>query len=218
MYRDQSTNRWLRLPKPSVYEILYISLFMKLTPQTSLSLKLTLSALSLCFLISCGESKTDTNALPAENPAPPVSADSVDFATLPSDSSTHLITGFPRNLETATLNGTDQHLIDSLMEALVAEYNSKLASEKSKPADSTALAPSPIDLKYYKKQYIVVLNAKGEKEVWANCFCKAIEKRIEFVDWKKTPVKVIDGGNCFFNVKLNLAQRKAYDLKVNSGG
>jgi hypothetical protein len=191
---------------------------MKLTLQNSLSLKPALSVLSLCFLISCGESKTETNALPAENPVPLVSADTVDYAVLPSDSSSHLITGFPRNLETATLNAADQRLMDSLMQVLVADYNNKLLSQKPKAADTTALAPSPIDLKDYKKQYIAVINAKGEKEVWANCFCKAIEKRIEFVDWKKIPVKVIDGGNCFFNVKLNLAQRKAYDLKVNSGG
>lgn len=172
----------------------------------------------LPLLSSCGESKTETGVLPADNTVPKVSADTIDFAILPSDSSTHLITGFPRNLETATLNGTDQHLVDSLMEALVADYNAKLPAQEPEPADTTASAPSPIHLKDYKKQYIAVTNAKGEKEVWANCFCKAIEKRIEFVDWKKIPVKVIDGGNCFFNVKLNLAKRKAYDLKVNSGG
>lgn len=189
---------------------------MKLTPNTLV--KLTLSAWSLCLLSSCGENKTETNTLPVEHPVPQVSTDTLDFATLPSDSSMHLITGFPRNLEAATLNGADQRLVDSLMEALVADYNNKLLSQKPKPADTTALAPSPMDLKQYKKQYIAVINTKGEKEVWANCFCKAIEKRIEFVDWKKTPVKVIDGGNCFFNVKLNLARRKAYDLQVNSGG
>lgn len=172
----------------------------------------------LSLLSSCGETKTETSILPADNTVPQVSADTIDFATLPSDSSTHLITGFPRNLETATLNGTDQHLVDSLMEALVADYNNTLLSQKPKPSDTTASAPSPIHLKDYKKQYIAVTNAKGEKEVWANCFCKAIEKRIEFVEWKKIPVKVIDGGNCFFNVKLNLSKRKAYDLKVNSGG
>lgn len=189
---------------------------MKLTPNTLV--KWMLSAWSLCLLSSCGESKPESNVLPLETPATQVSADTLDFATLPSDTSTHLITGFPRNLATATLNSAEQHLVDSLMEALVVDYNNTLPSLKPKPGDTTALAPSPIHLKDYKKQYIAVLNAKGEKEVWANCFCKAIEKRIEFVDWKKIPVKVIDGGNCFFNVKLNLAQRKTYDLKVNSGG
>lgn len=153
-----------------------------------------------------------------ETPATVATADTVDFAMLPSDSSAYLITGFEKNLKAVELNGADMRLVDSLMEALVADYNNKLLSQKAKPADTTTLAPSPIGLKDYKKQYIAVANARGEKEVWANCFCKAIEKRIEFVDWKKIPVKVIDGGNCFFNVKLNLAQRKAYDLKVNSGG
>lgn len=188
---------------------------MKLTPNTLA--KWMLSAWSLCLLSSCGESKPESNVLPIETPATQVSADTLDFAILPSDTSTHLITGFPRNLATATLNVTDQHLVDSLLSAQVMEYNTRLALREKKPGD-TIPAPDPIDLKTYKKQYIAVINAKGEKEVWANCFCKAIEKRIEFVDWKKTPVKVIDGGNCFFNVKLNLAQRKAYELKVNSGG
>lgn len=135
---------------------------------------------------------------------------------LPSDSTTHLLTGFPKDLKATELNDADRSLIDSLMKELASTYNSDLLKKKeSKSADSSI---SAIDLNAYKKQYIAMINAKGEKEVWANCFCKAIEKRIEFVDWKKIPVKVIDGGNCFFHVKLNLAQRKTYDLKVNSGG
>ncbi len=189
---------------------------MKLTPNTLITL--TLSTWSLSLLSSCGESKPNANVTPVENQASSVSADILDFATLPSDSTTHLLTGFPKDLKAAEINGADQQLIDSLMEAVVNDYNHKLVPEEKKPADTTAASPSPVNLKDYKKQYIAVINARGEKEVWANCFCKAIEKRIEFVDWKKIPVKVIDGGNCFFNVKLNLAQRKAYELTVNSGG
>ncbi len=173
--------------------------------------------MSVCILSSCGETeKTETTA--PETPAPASIVDTVDFAVLPSDSTTHLISGFPKDLKAAELNDSDKRLVDSLMEALVADYNNQLVPKEKKTGDTSARSISVIHLKDYKKQYIAVINSRHEKEVWANCFCKAIEKRIEFVEWKKVPVKVIDGGNCFFNVKLNLAQRKAYEFKVNSGG
>jgi hypothetical protein len=190
---------------------------MKLTPKNTLFAKLTLAALCVYMLSSCGETKTETNATPVDSLAPKAMVDTVDFAILPFDSTTHLITGFPKDLKAAELNDVDKQLIHSLMEDLVSVYNNDLIKNK-KAGKSTDSLTSAIDLNAYKKQYIAVMNARGEKEVWANCFCKAIEKRIEFVDWKKIPVKVIDGGNCFFHVKLNLSQRKTYDLSVNSLG
>jgi hypothetical protein len=190
---------------------------MKLIPKNTLPIKWTLSVLSLCLFSSCGDTKKTETPVP-ETVAPVAIADTVDFAVLPSDSTTHLISGFPKDLKATELTSTDLRLIDSLVGALVADYNSKPVFKKNTSADTSAGANPAMDLKEYKKQYLAVINARGEKEVWANYFCKAIEKRIEFVDWKKIPVKVIDGGNCFFNVKLNLARRKAYDFTVNSGG
>lgn len=185
--------------------------------KTFISPVLILSVSGLFLVSSCGETQTKTNAAPAGDSLPiKAIVDTADFAVLPSDSTTHLISGFPKDLKAAELTSTDLRLMDSLMKEIASTYNSDLLKKKeSKSVDSSI---SAIDLNAYKKQYIAIINAKGEKEVWANCFCKAIEQRIEFVDWKKIPVKVIDGGNCFFNVKLNLARRKAYDFTVNSGG
>jgi hypothetical protein len=45
------------------------------------------------------------------------------------------------------------------------------------------------------------LNSKGEKEVWINCFCRDGER-----DWRKNLVFVKDGGNCYFNLKVNLSR------------
>jgi hypothetical protein len=184
--------------------------------KTILSPVLILSASGLLLFNSCGESKPKTDIPSIDSLTPKTTVDTVDFAILPFDTSMTWITDFPKNLKATELNETDKHLIDSLMGTVVSAYNKGLL--KNKGIESADSSISVIDLKAYKKQYVAVTNAKGETEVWANFFCKAIEKRIEFLDWKKTPVKVIDGGNCFFHVKLNLSQRKTYDLSVNSVG
>lgn len=67
-----------------------------------------------------------------------------------------------------------------------------------------------IDLSDYYRQYVASINNKGEKEVWVNCFCHSL-----YEDWKKYLIIVEDGGNCFFNLKINLNTRKYYDLMVN---
>lgn len=65
-------------------------------------------------------------------------------------------------------------------------------------------------LSRYKRQYMAIINKEGEKEVWVNCFC-------EHWDWylSTRPVQVSDGGNCFFNLKINLSKNIYYNLMIN---
>lgn len=65
-------------------------------------------------------------------------------------------------------------------------------------------------LSRYKRQYMAILNKNGEKEVWVNCFC-------DHFDWnlKTRVVQVCDGGNCFFNLKINLNKNIYYNLMIN---
>ena len=65
-------------------------------------------------------------------------------------------------------------------------------------------------LNRYKRQYMPIINKYGEKEVWVNCFC-------EHWNWdlKTRPVEVRDGGNCFFNLKINLSKNIYYNLMIN---
>jgi hypothetical protein len=63
--------------------------------------------------------------------------------------------------------------------------------------------------KDYKVQLIAIINDKGEKQVWVNCFCGAMS------GWRKSIVYVMDGGNCFFNLRINLTKGEYYDLAVN---
>ena len=66
-----------------------------------------------------------------------------------------------------------------------------------------------IDLSRYRRQFIAVINPKGEKEVWVNCFCSSGP------NWRKVEVVVDDGGNCYFNVKINLTKASWYEMMVN---
>jgi len=67
-----------------------------------------------------------------------------------------------------------------------------------------------IDLNLYKRQYIAVKNKQGETEVWVNCFCKIAGEK-----WKTEIEYIDDGGNCYFNLKINLTKSSYYDFIVN---
>ncbi len=102
-----------------------------------------------------------------------------------------------RDLKKAELTKRDFNDIEIQLSKCVSEYNH---THKF----------SNINLRNYKRQYIAVTNAKGEKEVWVNCFCE-----IENDNWKKEIEVVFDGGDCYFDLKINLSTKKYYDLMVN---
>lgn len=66
------------------------------------------------------------------------------------------------------------------------------------------------DLSEYKAQFIGYTNDGGEKILYANYFCVD-----SFLDWKNNFVMALDGGNCFFNVKVNLQTKEVFDFIVN---
>jgi hypothetical protein len=84
------------------------------------------------------------------------------------------------------------------------EINNKYPEYKSKKKNFI------IDLKQYKRQYVATINSKGEKEIWVNCFCNTCNK-----NWKTNLLIVHDGGNCYFNLKINLAKKTYYELTIN---
>jgi hypothetical protein len=65
----------------------------------------------------------------------------------------------------------------------------------------------------YKMQFVPVVNSKGEKIVWVNCFCRFWD---DFCNtWRTQAVIVDDGGTCYFNFKINLSAKKWFDFVVN---
>ena len=111
---------------------------------------------------------------------------------------------FDNSFKPASLTQDDIVNIDSLLIACVNHYNNSLDKDHKERS---------IDLKKhnYRKQLIVVTNKKGEREVWVNCFCDTWGSD----KWKTEIIMVKDGGNCYFNFKINLANKKYYDLGVN---
>jgi hypothetical protein len=105
--------------------------------------------------------------------------------------------------------------IENLINKCISEYNLKQKIQFQKLNDEHPKYKLDknnffIDLINYKRQYIATLNINGEKEIWINCFCDKPPK-----NWRKKLVMVLDGGNCYFNLKINLTQNNYYELFVN---
>ena len=67
-----------------------------------------------------------------------------------------------------------------------------------------------ISIDMYKRQYIAIINSRGEKEVWINCFR---DPEIDY--WEYSVVTVYGGGNAFFNLMINLTTGDLHDFWVN---
>lgn len=111
---------------------------------------------------------------------------------------------FDSTYSAATLLPSELKTIDSFFVVVVENYNNSLDMEHKQWSIDTKN-------RNYRKQLIVVKNKNGEKEVWVNCFC-----RVDNDKWKTRMFGVEDGGNCYFNFKINLSTKKYYDLGVNS--
>jgi hypothetical protein len=68
-----------------------------------------------------------------------------------------------------------------------------------------------IELVDYGRQYIAVTSDNGDKFVFVNCFCEP--EKFSYRD--KELVDVMDGGNCYFQFKVNLGQSKIFDFMTN---
>jgi len=107
-------------------------------------------------------------------------------------------TALPKNSSHATMNNADFVTLDQVLSVCINKYN------QGHPGDV-------INLKRYYRQYIVFQDAKGEKEVWVNCFCTVPTSP----EWRKEIVYVNDGGSCYFNVRINLTKKTFNDFQVN---
>ena len=108
---------------------------------------------------------------------------------------------FDKNVKSATISPGEVGRVGDLIDKAVTNYN-KNASEYEEKITGAS--------KYFK-QLIVVVNSKGEKIVWVNCFCSPGEKSY----WKRDVVLVADGGSCYFNLKINLTTGIVYNFMVN---
>jgi hypothetical protein len=103
---------------------------------------------------------------------------------------------FGKNAKASTLSVSEIVDIENLIKKRINEYNKNASQFIAKPD------------KYYK-QFIAVINSKGEKEVWVNCCCSVM------ADWRKQIQVTYDGGSCYFSLKINLTKGTVYDFMVN---
>ena len=66
-------------------------------------------------------------------------------------------------------------------------------------------------------QLVPIINKKGQKEVWINALCTNPMSTFstDGGDWKKEIIQVMDGGACFFQLKMNLKTKKYYHFRIN---
>lgn len=102
---------------------------------------------------------------------------------------------FKGECKPATLSKQDLVRIEELIKTRVTIYN-KGYGKINKP------------IKFYK-QFVAVINKNGEKEVWVNCCCEVMTY------WKKKIQTTLDGGPCYFNLKINMDKNIVYDFTVN---
>ncbi|MCR8667686.1 hypothetical protein NO995_08330 [Aestuariibaculum sp. M13] len=116
-----------------------------------------------------------------------------------------------------TLTDEELEIIEVLVRDLLADHNKeqeKVFLEKQTKHPDIYNNPEEffIYLSQYRRQYIPSLNENEEKVVWVICFCKSSEVNNR---WKTQTILVKDGGNCYFNLKVNLSKKECFDFKVN---
>lgn len=103
---------------------------------------------------------------------------------------------FDRHVIRADLSRKEITTIEKLIAGEIIKYNKKGYRSVKQPE------------KYFK-QLIPVINSKGEKEVWVDCFCDVMP------DWKTYREHINDGGSCVLHFKINLTNSKVLKFFTN---
>lgn len=107
-------------------------------------------------------------------------------------------------------------IVKQIMAKAVKEYNIKAEKQyyldvKEYQNEKIEKSSYVIDLKRYKFQIVAGINKSKEKIVLIFCHCY----ESKFFDYTKQLVSTQDGGNCYFQLKINLTTKKYYDFFVN---
>ncbi len=158
---------------------------------------------SALTIVSCAQAKNN-NQIDTEKTVvlSVLPIDTSLIAIIPFDKSRDWL--FDKTYSPSTLTQNDIDKIEKLLTDCVNNFNKKLSTNNKQyfSIDFTK--------EKFKRQYLAVINKNGDKEVWINCLCQTRGN-----DWKTSIIMVDDGGNCYFNLKINLTKNKCYDLVVN---
>jgi hypothetical protein len=141
---------------------------------------------------------TNENALAQGTQSKVPAADYSSMVVLPFDTNYYWI--FEGKCKNAALSTVEIDMVDALVKDCIAQY-----MKDRKRDDQYAVAR-----KGYNLQLVAVTNEHGEKEVWVNAICKRSTD-----NWRSGIVMVMDGGNCYYHMKVNLSKKTYYDFGVN---
>ncbi len=157
-----------------------------------------------------------------------VKLDTINYSTLVFDKTDEWLTQyiFPVTFRQTKLNSDEITELYRLLSKAVDEYNEIIVPikyqkflKRNKSKDKINISAFKISVDKYKKQFIPILNEKDQKIVWVNCFIvQDFWKKNDIPDWHNKIVRVFDGGNNFFNIKINLTLKTFETLRVNDGG
>jgi hypothetical protein len=175
---------------------------------------------STLFLTTCltsyGQKITNEKTINTEKTeTQKLDIDTSAIAIIRLDSSTNNTFKLFKTVTETELTSEDFLKIETILKKCVEEYNPEQERQFKEindkhPEYKLDKKNFIIDLTRYKRQYMATINSKGEKEIWINCFCGQWDKHS-----RTSPVIVMDGGNCYFNLKINLTTEQYYELMVN---
>lgn len=172
-------------------------------------LKLLIPIFTIC-LTSYGQTKIENKNI--EQQSNTCTVDTSIIAILPFDTTRYWVF---KDSKPTNLTNDDLQKIEIILNKCIDDYNPNQERQfkeinNKHPEYKLDKENFVINLKRYKRQYQAVINSKEEKEVWINCFCRTYNS-----NWKNEQIIVKDGGNCYFNLKINLSTEEYYELMVN---
>lgn len=171
--------------------------------------------LILVFLILISSCKEKTKSEQNDNSSKPEALfklDKTDYAILKIEPKNNWIfkNGILSDLSQTELIEAEKILKKAVKENNeIQKQNLKIHNEKY-PENKWTETGYELDLNKFQRQYWPVINENGEKVVWINFFCSDNESIST-----DTIVMVLDGGNCYFNIKINLTNKTYSELSIN---
>jgi len=180
--------------------------------KTEMKIILVLTVVVTFF--SCGhkEKRATENKTLVETKIDTISIDTSSIGIIEFDTTYHWLF---KNANQTGLTASELKKIERILTDSLIKYNSEqqlqyIEISKKYPNEKFNLSNFIIELDKYKRQYVPVINEQGEKEVWVNCFCGKWGE-----NGRTEILEVEDGGNCYFNLKINLTSETIYDFMIN---
>ena len=168
----------------------------------------------LILISSCNGNKKTDKIVSGEKTQPEFKLAKSDFVILTYQTKWYWIF---KNAKPTELTQSELIEIENILKTLVKENNeaqktSLIEHNKNYPDNQRTTSAYELKLDGFKRQYVPIINDKGQKEVWINFFCDDTGAE-EY--WKTEIMIVDDGGNCYYNLKINLDTKEYYELRIN---